>query len=179
MENPTFEKIFSMYQITINNTIYDVTPETGDTHQGTVNDSSYQFEMQPKDAHNWVVEKDGKVYNVEVVSLDVDTKLATLRINGRKYKTQMKDEFDKLLKDLGLEGLTVKKEVNIKSPMPGLVLDVMVQPGDTIKKGDQVLVLEAMKMENIIKSQADAVVKSVKIDTGVAVEKNQVLIEFE
>ena len=75
--------------------------------------------------------------------------------------------------------LAVKKISEIKSPMPGLVLDILVKAGDTIKKGDQVLVLEAMKMENIIKSQTDAVVKSVAIETGVAVEKGQVLIKFE
>jgi biotin carboxyl carrier protein len=75
--------------------------------------------------------------------------------------------------------MAVKKISEIKSPMPGLVLDILVQPGDVIKKGDQVLVLEAMKMENIIKSQTDAVVKSVPIEKGVAVEKGQVLVKFE
>jgi biotin carboxyl carrier protein len=75
--------------------------------------------------------------------------------------------------------MAVKKVSEIKSPMPGLVLDILVKPGDVIKKGDQVLILEAMKMENILKSQTDATVKSVEIETGIAVEKGQVLIKFE
>jgi len=168
-----------MYNITINNNIYDVAPQNGDQHQGKVNGSDYAMEMAQKDAHNWVITKDGVEYRVEVANLDTDNKVATLRINGRKYTMKLKDQFDQLLKDLGLENMAVKKVSEIKSPMPGLVLDILVKAGDVIKKGDQVLVLEAMKMENIIKTQADAVVKSVEIETGIAVEKGQILIKFE
>ena len=168
-----------MYNITINNNNYDVVPENGDSFNGTINGNDYAIEMAQKDATNWVVNKGGVEYRVQVASLDTDNKKAVLRINGRKYAVSLEDQFDQLLKDLGLENLAVKKVSEIKSPMPGLVLDIFVSPGDTIKKGDQVLVLEAMKMENILKSQTDAVVKSVEIETGIAVEKGQVLIKFE
>tara|TARA_R110002050_G_scaffold200591_1_gene335535 strand:+ start:82453 stop:82959 length:507 start_codon:yes stop_codon:yes gene_type:complete len=168
-----------MYNITINNKTYDVIPQNGETPTGTINGAHYDLDMAQKDATNWIINKDGKEYRVEVAQLDTDNKTAILRINGRKYELTLKDQFDQLLKDLGLENMAVKKISEIKSPMPGLVLDILVKAGDTIKKGDQVLVLEAMKMENIIKSQTDAVVKSVAIETGVAVEKGQVLIKFE
>ena len=168
-----------MYNITINNNNYDVIPENVDSFTGTVNDSDYAIDMSQKDTSNWVVNRDGIEYRVEVASLDTDNKTAILRINGRKYSVKLNDQYDQLLKDLGLENLSVKKVSEIKSPMPGLVLDIFVKPGDVIKKGDQVLVLEAMKMENILKTQTDAVVKSVAIETGVAVEKGQVLVKFE
>jgi len=168
-----------MYNITINNNKYEVIPENGASFNGTVNGDQYALEMAQKDASNWVMNKDGKEYRVEVASLDTDNKKAILRINGRKYAVSLEDKFDQLLKDLGLENLAVKKVSEIKSPMPGMVLDIFVKPGDTIKKGDQVLVLEAMKMENILKSQTDAVVKSVEIEIGKAVEKGQVMIKFE
>jgi len=168
-----------MYNITINTNKYEVVPENGDSYAGTVNGNDYAIDMVQKDASNWVINNDGKEYRVEVAMLDSDNKKAVLRINGRKYAVSLEDKFDQLLKDLGLEGLAVKKVSEIKSPMPGLVLDIFVKPGDTIKKGDQVLVLEAMKMENILKSQTDAVVKSVEIEKGVAVEKGQILIKFE
>ena len=168
-----------MYNVTINNTNYDVVPENGSHHHGTINGSDYALEMAQKDAHNWVVTKDGTEYRVEIASLDTDNKTAVLRINGRKYALKLTDQFDQLLKDLGLENMTVKKVSEIKSPMPGLVLDILVKAGDTIKKGDQVLILEAMKMENILKSQTDAVVKSVEVESGIAVEKGQILIKFE
>jgi len=67
---------------------------------------------------------------------------------------------------------------NIKAPMPGLVIDLKVTTGDTVKAGDPLLILEAMKMENILKSPGDGTIKNVKIKKGESVEKGQVLIEF-
>jgi len=66
----------------------------------------------------------------------------------------------------------------IKAPMPGLILDLKVAPGDQVQKGDVLLILEAMKMENSIKSPGDGVVKEVKVSLKQSVEKNQVLIQF-
>ena len=74
--------------------------------------------------------------------------------------------------------LTSNKASDLKAPMPGLVVDVTVSPGDQVKKGDKLLVLEAMKMENILKAPADATVKGVNISKGKTVEKNEVLIQF-
>lgn len=168
-----------MYTISINNKTYEVSPQNGALPEGTINGEDYAMNMAQKDASNWIVNKDGKEYRVEVADLNTDEKTAIFRINGRKYNVELKDQFDQLLKDLGLENMAVKKVSEIKSPMPGLVLDILVEPGDQIKKGDQVLILEAMKMENVIKSQSDATVKSVRIEKGVAVEKSQILVEFE
>jgi biotin carboxyl carrier protein len=63
--------------------------------------------------------------------------------------------------------------------MPGMVLNVLVKEGDIVEKDTPILILEAMKMENVIKSAASAVVKKVRAVKGVAVEKNAVLVEFE
>jgi biotin carboxyl carrier protein len=63
--------------------------------------------------------------------------------------------------------------------MPGLIRTIVVAEGQEVKKGDVILILEAMKMENALKSPADLVVKSIKVQQGQAVEKNQLLIEFE
>ena len=62
--------------------------------------------------------------------------------------------------------------------MPGLVIDVCISEGDKIKKGDKIIVLEAMKMENIIKSPTDGIIKKINVNKGMAVEKNQILINF-
>jgi len=63
--------------------------------------------------------------------------------------------------------------------MPGMVLKVLVEPGQRINKGDGMLVLEAMKMENILKASVDATVKSIKVIERTAVEKGAILIELE
>jgi biotin carboxyl carrier protein len=72
-----------------------------------------------------------------------------------------------------------RKVNDIKAPMPGLVLKVLVTPGQAIKKGDPVLILEAMKMENVFKATSDATVKEIKVAELTAVEKGEVLIVLE
>lgn len=99
-------------------------------------------------------------------------------MNGNKYTVQIKDKYDDLLKELGIDTASAKKVKEMKAPMPGLVVDVRVKEGDTIKKGDALVVLQAMKMENILKSPADVIVKKIHIKKDDTVEKNQILISF-
>jgi biotin carboxyl carrier protein len=89
------------------------------------------------------------------------------------------DRFDLLLAKLGMTELASKKINQLKSPMPGLILEVLVTPGQNIKAGEPLIILEAMKMENIIKAPIDVVIKNVKAIKGRPVEKNELLIEFE
>jgi biotin carboxyl carrier protein len=117
-------------------------------------------------------------YNVEVVSFDATAKTAEIKVNNNTYNVTAKDQFDILLDKLGLSSLNAAKVSEIKAPMPGMVLKVFVNEGMEIKKGDNLFVLEAMKMENIIKAPADVTVKKVKIKPGDKVEKGQVLMMF-
>ena len=121
---------------------------------------------------------DLKSYNVEVVNFDHEAKTAEIKVNGNSYSVAAKDQYDILLDKLGLANLNSAKISEIKAPMPGLVLKVFVSEGSAVQKGDNLFVLEAMKMENIIKSPADVVVKTVRIKPGDKVEKGQVLIRF-
>jgi biotin carboxyl carrier protein len=117
-------------------------------------------------------------YNAEFISYSEDEKLVTLKVNNSRFEIKIKDDTDELLERLGI-GTKQHKVQNIKAPMPGLVIEIKVKPGDQVNKGDALLVLEAMKMENIIKAPVSAVVKKVNATKGVPVEKNQVLIEME
>ncbi|MFH2036280.1 MAG: biotin/lipoyl-containing protein [Candidatus Zixiibacteriota bacterium] len=67
----------------------------------------------------------------------------------------------------------------ISAPMPGLVLQIDVKSGDNIKKGQTLLIIEAMKMENMIKSPHDGIIKEIYVSAGEAVNKNEKLVEFE
>ena len=117
-------------------------------------------------------------YNVEVVSLDKAVKTAEIKVNGNNYKVTAKDQFDILLDQLGMSDQNASKISEIKAPMPGLVLKVFVAEGDVVNKGDNLFILEAMKMENIIKAPADVTIKTIKIKAGDKVEKGQVLMLF-
>jgi biotin carboxyl carrier protein len=126
---------------------------------------------------HWLV--NGKSMNAEVVSANSETKEFTIKVNNSTYQVQVKDRFDELLVSLGMESVGAKRITEAKAPMPGLVLNVLVSAGDQVTKDTPLLVLEAMKMENVIKSVADGVVKRVVAVKGVPVEKGAVLIEFE
>ena len=117
-------------------------------------------------------------YNVTVIQLNRDEKTISLRINAGRYDVQLKDKYDELLHRLGMDALAGKKVNEVKAPMPGMVLNILVKEGDQVKKGDPLLVLEAMKMENILKSPGDGVIRKVAAVKGTAVEKNQLLIQF-
>lgn len=70
-------------------------------------------------------------------------------------------------------------EKQFKAPMPGLVMQIKVEPGQKVKAGDPVVVIEAMKMENILKAKGEATVKAVHVEQGQSVEKGDKLVEFE
>ncbi len=117
-------------------------------------------------------------YRAEIIKADPVTKSFIIKINGKVYSVDLKDKFDLLLEKMGLNNGATGKANNVKAPMPGLIVDLRVKEGDKVKAGDALLILEAMKMENMIKASAESIVKSVKVTKGESVEKNQVLIEF-
>jgi len=121
----------------------------------------------------------GKSYTAIVEKVDKAAKEVWLRVDGQLYKTAIKEPIDQLLSNMGLDMKALKKVEPIKAPMPGLVLKVLVVPGQQINKGDGLIILEAMKMENILKATATATVKAVKVAERTAVEKGAVLIELE
>ncbi|HRF37953.1 MAG TPA: acetyl-CoA carboxylase biotin carboxyl carrier protein subunit, partial [Saprospiraceae bacterium] len=86
---------------------------------------------------------------------------------------------DQLVNRLGLSIKTTHRVKDIKAPMPGLVRRIEVSPGQEIKEGDPILILEAMKMENVLKSPGEGRIAKVLVSEGAPVEKGQVLIEVE
>ena len=72
------------------------------------------------------------------------------------------------------------KTVNsIKAPMPGIIIDLKIEKGQKVKKGDTLIILEAMKMENAIICPKNTIIKEVYTSVGETVDKNKLLIDFE
>ena len=122
---------------------------------------------------------DNKSYSIEYVSFDTEKKITTIKVNNNTYQVSLKDKYDLLLKELGMSNMATKVVKEIKAPMPGLVVSIEVKIGQEIKAGDSVIILEAMKMENVLKSPVDGVIKNIKALEATTVDKNAVLIEFE
>lgn len=123
--------------------------------------------------------KDNKSYNLEVLEKDLVNKTFSIRVNDQTFQLSLADELDQQLTKMGLSKAASDKVDKILAPMPGLVLKILVEPGQEIKKGDSLIILEAMKMENVIKSAGTGVVKKIAVQQKDAVEKNQLLIEME
>jgi biotin carboxyl carrier protein len=166
-----------MYKIKVNDKTelnVDVTAKAT-----TINDVIVNADVVKLDATNYHIIDNLKSYNAEVVNFNREEKTAEIKVNGNTYHLKAKDQFDALLDQLGLSNLNSNKISDIKAPMPGLVLKVLVNEGDEVKKGDSLFILEAMKMENIIKAPADAVVKAIKVKPTDKVEKGQLIILFK
>jgi len=150
-----------------------------DLNSGTINGADFNWDVLKVKENSFSIIKDNKSYNVEVLSVNAEEKSFFVKVNGLKYKLNVKDKYDELLHSLGMDNLSSQKVSDLKAPMPGLVLDVSVSEGEQVSKGDALLILEAMKMENVIKSPTDGTIKSIAVNKGEAVEKNQLILDFE
>ena len=127
----------------------------------------------------FVVSFNGKTFNGEVLDQNLEDHTLKLKLNHRVFEVKRKYALLDLISQMGLDKKKVKKLKELSSPMPGRVLKIMVKPGDQINIGDSLLSLEAMKMENILKSDGEGIVKEIFINEEQVVDKGEVLIEFE
>lgn len=118
-------------------------------------------------------------YTAEIHAADFLSKQYTVHVNGNNYVVNIQNPLDILIKQMGFE-VGAGKQINaINAPMPGLILDISIEPGQSVLKNDPLLILGAMKMENSFLSPRDGVIKSILVKIGDAVDKGQLLIEFE
>jgi len=160
----------------------------------TVEDKQYTVEIID-DKH---ISVNGKVYNIDfenvsgqpVYSLIVDGRSheAYVResddewqvlLRGRLYPARVEDEREKRLRAAAGGGVAETGEFNLKAPMPGLVVAVPVSEGQDVKKGDVLLILESMKMQNELKAPRDGKVSRIKVKVGESVEQKQALLSVQ
>lgn len=138
-----------------------------------------KFDAVPIDKTKFHVLKDYKPYLVEIISQDFIAKKYLVKINNNTYEVAISDALDQLISSMGIERGRTKIVNFIKAPMPGLILEISVEVGQTVKENDPLLILEAMKMENSFLSPRDGIIKAIAVQKGNAVDKGQLLIEFE
>ena len=164
-----------MFKVTVNNKEFKVEPLS---LSFKVNDKEFSPDILEYKAGKFHVLMENRSYEALVAGIIPEERKITLMINNRSYNVSVKDKYDELLKEMGIDVADARKINDIKAPMPGLVLNVLVQSGQPIQKGDTIIVLEAMKMENILRAPSDGVVKKIHVVKGDKVEKNQVMVDL-
>ncbi len=132
-----------------------------------ISDSSYHL------LHN------NKSYQSEIISSNFNSKSYEVKINNNSYHINILNDLDMLIKEMGFSIGTTKHIDLIKAPMPGLILEINVTKGQKVKENDPLLILEAMKMENVLISPREGIIKSISVKKGDPVDKGALLIEFE
>lgn len=130
----------------------------------------------------------GHDYDVEIISLE--GQVARVEVNGTKYKVEIHSDKKAsktptlVRKDVprAKDAHKIKKDASlqqIKAPLPGIIMNVLVKEGDEVKRGSDLLVYEAMKMENKLVSEREGIVKSIKVNAGDSILQGDVLLEIE
>ncbi len=171
-------------------------PESKEKYLVTIGNREFDFELQSDD-NGFLVELNGSEYQVDIDRLTERKYL--LKINNSSSEVEIsrnggsleifmdgRDEhvrvepfhLAELRKRAGVSADSLENKM-ITAPMPGLVLSTEVIPGDKVSKGQTLIIVEAMKMENLIKSPADGIVKKIFVEASQAVDKNDKLLELE
>jgi biotin carboxyl carrier protein len=130
------------------------------------------------DVNNQIILDNNKSKLVSVKGVDHELKRYQIQIDGRIYQVQISDEVDQQILTMNLKSKKSNQLKELRAPMPGLVRQVNVQVGDQVDAGDSLFILEAMKMENILKSPVNGTVSDLSVKPGESVEKNQILLSF-
>lgn len=144
-----------------------------------LNGEEWQWDLLKIDDRTFHILLDDHSYNATLIHVNKEEKTMTIRVNCNEYEVAIRDKYDLLLQQMGLSATAGARVNTFKAPMPGLIREIQIAVGAAVKKGDVLLILEAMKMENALKSPRDGTIKKIAIEKGQAVEKGQLLVEFE
>ena len=117
-------------------------------------------------------------YRIDLLDSDPLSGGLKLKVNGRTLEGRLSYKIEQVLKSMGMQtGKKVQKD--IKAPMPGLVLDILVEADQEVHEGDDLIILEAMKMENALKAPQSGIIESVEVSVQDKVDKNQLLLTYK
>ena len=165
-----------MYQTTLNSQPVTIEFEAGNP---LLNGEPVDWDIVRLSDRTFHILHKNQSVNAELLELNALEKTVRLKLNGHIHEVQLRDRFDLLLEKMGMSNVASTKINELKAPMPGLIVGINVQPDDAVNKGDSLLILEAMKMENVLKAVGEGVIKTIRVTQGDRVEKGQVLVEFK
>lgn len=166
-------KKMKKYVAELNGQRYEIELE-GDTIKLNGKSQAYSFETLGNGLHSLLLDNQ----SLPVFAQAQGHGKVRVSLHGRTSQVVVKDEKDLLLEKFGVSRSKDTAASELHAPMPGLVLKIYVEVGQSVKAGERILSLEAMKMENELKAAADVTIKSILVQPGDAVGKNATLVEF-
>ena len=161
--------------ITINNRKHSV--KINNSSEVEINNRKVPAEVSQINNNAYLLRFGNKVFEITAHKLEKD-KYGVL-IDGCYFDALVRTQLQENANDLQKNKNVASKKLNIKAPMPGLLLKLKKNIGDSVKVGEPLLILEAMKMENEIRSPANGIVKEILFKEGQSVEKNSIILTFE
>ncbi|MCG8310383.1 MAG: acetyl-CoA carboxylase biotin carboxyl carrier protein subunit [Cytophagales bacterium] len=143
-----------------------------------INGDKKDFDIIKKNEFDYLIIHAHRSYKVSILKHDRSNKSLEIKVNEHLHKVDLMDEHDLLLEKMGIRKKQIKQSGKLKAPMPGLIVEIKVSEGHRIKKGDPLIILKAMKMENILRSPADGTIKHILVKKNQKVEKDAALIQF-
>ncbi len=147
--------------------------EIVDEHHIRVGDRLLEVDFEPVSGQPvFSLLLNGKSYEAYVYQDEEDWEVL---IRGRQYQVKVEDEREKRLATGGESSVT-GGEFHLKAPMPGLVVAVLIDEGQEVRKGEVLIILESMKMQNELKAPRDGIMGRVRVKAGESVEQRQTLL---
>ena len=161
------------YFVTISETVYEI--EIGNDNSVTVNGDAVSVDKQTIAANVNSLLINNRSYEAVTVP-GSEPKTWDVLLAGAQHEALVQDELSYRVSQAQAAAQANMGEVTLKSPMPGLIINVPVTTGEAVTKGQTLVILESMKMENELKSPRDGVVLRVETSAGASVEKGQALV---
>lgn len=160
------------YTTIINNQQFEI--EINKDGTLTVNGEKREADFLPISGSLYSIIKDNR--SLELAIEDAPDSKYEILMEGRLYEGMVLDERAMMM--MNRKGGLTLDSGDVNSPMPGLIVEVTVNEGDTVTQGQTVVILESMKMQNELKAPRDGVVQSVSVSQGQSVEKNALLLSI-
>ncbi|MFM7021437.1 MAG: acetyl-CoA carboxylase biotin carboxyl carrier protein subunit [Flavobacteriales bacterium] len=167
-----------MLQIKINNKVFAVAADKLSGLRAEVNGKLVDYEIEELGDGRFLLRRGNEVTEIFLLSEGENGKELEIQVGQSYYKAEIQTEFDQLLGTMGFKSGDSKKLKELKSPMPGKIISLLVEEGAEVKAGQPLLVLEAMKMENVLQCVVDGKVEKIMVTKGASVNKNDILIKF-
>lgn len=164
-----------MVKVKINDRVYTVGKKND---KFLVDQEELEVDLYKRNETNFHIIHRHQSINVEVLSFDPQQKEIEISMKGKIFRAEIFNDQDPLVEKMKAATGNSAFHQKLISPMPGLVQKIFVNEGDRVSIGDSLVVLNAMKMENVLKSPVDGKIVRIAIDEGEQVEKGKVLIQF-